>query len=262
MDFSHGGLAVCMFLCKEFACKRFVLRFQRMRYNKLKPDAFETIKAQLSSCLQPIKLDYLLQPPPTLGAGPASSLASNAPGCVHCAKRILFPKLYAYLTFILRVQRSCNAASGVEVFSCPSDNPEDDPHNIACGLMLHPPSGQVVATPFACFAAMDSRQTGSLSSQSQSLDRHARDRRDQRVRSSASPLVEGPELYSCTVKTDGSMIVANVWQGRLCTNTRRWHDSVQAKWARAWLQAAGARLLEGHTYVLEAMYADNKVCML
>ena len=86
IDFAHGGLAVCSFCGK--VGDRLVLQFQRMRYDKVKPNAFETINAQLSSCVYPpsvcVSTASAHQP---LGSANAETTPARAPAAAADRKQ-------------------------------------------------------------------------------------------------------------------------------------------------------------------------------
>jgi len=58
-------------------------------------------------------------------------------------------------------------------------------------------------------------------------------------------------------KLDGTLVLAFLHRGEVCTATRRRMDSEQAEWARHRLRPAMLR--EGWTYAFEAVYRDNTV---
>lgn len=63
-------------------------------------------------------------------------------------------------------------------------------------------------------------------------------------------------------KLDGSLILMTRYQGGMEVWSRGSFESRQARWAQAWLKKQGVtpdRLLSGHTYCLEALYAENKI---
>ena len=227
IDFSRGGVAVYTAVAEkheQYYSPVFVGRFRRMRFDKFRPNSVRTVDSQLAALRMPVSVQDIAVPQPAVDA-------PSAPGSVHPARAIPFDELYAYLTAHPEIERTVDRESSLEVFNCRAG----DPRGIARGLVVHPPTRQVVATPFTVFHHLPTAPA----------DRE----RGASVR------------YRGTVKMDGSMIVAYLWRGRLHTNTKRRHSSEQARWAGAWLRSAGATLREGHTYVLEAVYAGSRLVM-
>ena len=98
------------------------------------------------------------------------------------------------------------------------------------GLVLDPVSRSVVTTPFVRFAANGSTET--LHQQ-----------------------------VTASVKLDGSLAIAFMWQGKLCVTTRRRMTSEQALWASDWLSSNSNtdKFEDGWTYLFEVLGRDNIV---
>jgi len=67
--------------------------------------------------------------------------------------------------------------------------------------------------------------------------------------------VDNNQWTSASFKLDGTLIVAFLHKGKVCTSTRRRMDSEQAAWARE--RIAPSMLKEGWTYAFEAIYREN-----
>ena len=105
--------------------------------------------------------------------------------------------------------------------------------DICRGLVVHPPTQTIVATPFVRFRKPTQ---GEIQSRSDRIVR-------------ASP------------KLDGSLIIAFIWNDKLYTSTRRRMNSEQAIWARSYLRSSQLVLQEFKpqwTYALELIGGDNK----
>jgi hypothetical protein len=150
-----------------------------------------------------------------------------------------------------RVERTVDAATGLEIFNCrqyrllgPVENSgglpaSPDIEDVCRGLVCHPPSARVVATPFCSF-----------------FDSSSPDR--------MWPTSSRTELAHATFKVDGSLVIAFLWKGELLVCTRRRMDSQQALWAQAWAawlrSSVPADAFEpGWTYLFEAVFEDNTV---
>ena len=149
------------------------------------------------------------------------------------------------------VERTVDTATGLEIFNRrPRDPASPNPggasrealaappppptgiESMCRGLVCHPPSARVVATPFGSFADPPGRPW---------------------------PASRRDEVARAAVKVDGSLAIAFLWEGALRVCTRRRMDSEQALWAQAWLRSrAPADAFEpGWTYLFEAVFADN-----
>ena len=134
-----------------------------------------------------------------------------------------------------RVEKYFDSYTGLEVFSYKrtNDGPKQYLEDICRGLVLHPPSKTVVATPFTRF-----------------------------YKPSDSDIEErGDHLVRATVKFDGSLIIAFKWQGQIYATTRRRMDSEQALWATNYLRNQSQSTLDaiepGCTFCFELIGGDN-----
>jgi hypothetical protein len=136
------------------------------------------------------------------------------------------------------VERYKHEETGLEVFSYTSRNKV---HLGECraltvdmcrGLIVHPVSKTIVATPFVRFfkpRPCDIQQ-------------------------------RGEHIVRASIKYDGSLIIAFKWNGALFASTRRRMNSEQALWATEWLQHSALAQQEfkaGWTYLLELVGGDN-----
>jgi RNA ligase len=106
---------------------------------------------------------------------------------------------------------------------------------ISRGLILHPPSKAVIATPFPKFFNYGEMEGG-----------------------------EHPELCSDSIiyeKMDGSLAIVFYFGGEWHCATKGSFTSGQALWAKKWINQHAARdkLIKGHTYLFEIIYPENKI---
>ena len=102
---------------------------------------------------------------------------------------------------------------------------------LARGLILHPATETVVATPFPKFFNAGER---------------------------GRPIPAGSfEVYE---KVDGSLAIIHHWQGRWRCATKGSFNSSQAAWVEAHLAASDTSwLVPGATYLCEAIYSENRI---
>eukprot|EP00397_Hematodinium_sp_SG-2012_P003562 GEMP01003570.1.p1 GENE.GEMP01003570.1~~GEMP01003570.1.p1 ORF type:complete len:1189 (+),score=196.43 GEMP01003570.1:156-3722(+) len=156
----------------------------------------------------------------------------------HPARRN-FDELYSTISSLEavgKVEKIVDDETGLEVFNCAKNaaGPESPVEVRMCrGLVLHPPSQTIVATPFVRFFDDngDTKAGGKINT----------------------------ENVLGTMKLDGSLIIAFQWNAVIMTTTRRRMDSAQSLWARDWLRGRGVSLRSGWTYLFEALYKDNSV---
>ena len=69
------------------------------------------------------------------------------------------------------------------------------------------------------------------------------------------------EIVEATIKYDGSLGIAFVWNGEVMVTTRRRMDSQQAIWAKQWIKdhCNLTRFQAGYTYLFEIIYQNNTV---
>ena len=69
------------------------------------------------------------------------------------------------------------------------------------------------------------------------------------------------EMVEATIKYDGSLGIAFLWNGEVMVTTRRRMDSEQAIWARRWINdnCNLAMFQRGYTYLFEIIYQSNTV---
>ena len=69
------------------------------------------------------------------------------------------------------------------------------------------------------------------------------------------------EIVEATIKYDGSLGIAFVWNGEVMVTTRRRMDSQQAIWAKQWIRdhCSLTRFQAGYTYLFEIIYQKNNV---
>lgn len=158
----------------------------------------------------------------------------------HPARRVPFDVLYDNLVVECErgnVGRKIEALTGLHLFTytqpCVYDKRWNEWNMLARGLILHPESRTVVATPFPKFfnyGEMD---------HSAPLDMH----------------------FEAHEKVDGSLIIAYWWDNRWRFATKGSFNSTQAQWADKWAHAnLNMEVLDkGWTYLFEAIYPENKI---
>jgi RNA ligase len=114
---------------------------------------------------------------------------------------------------------------------CVYDNGWDDYSILARGLILHPESRSVVATPFPKFFNVHERGEGI------------------------------PDLpFEVLEKVDGSLAIIHFFEGRWRAATKGSFDSSQAAWTEARLSEIDTDvLIPGTTYLAEAVYSENRI---
>jgi RNA ligase len=157
---------------------------------------------------------------------------------LHPARKISFDELYAGL------QAACDAgmakrvdchATGRALYiysnSCVYDDGWNDFTLLARGLILHPSSKQVIATPFPKFFNAGERN-GVI-----------------------------PELpFEVFEKIDGSLAIIHNFNGTWSTATKGSFDSPQARWAQDYVLSSDADELDPSvTYLAEAIYPQNRI---
>jgi hypothetical protein len=210
----------------------------------------------------------------------ASPMAAAAPS-VHPARTMPFDELYAAVQAEVEahtVHCTTDSASGLEIYcyDLSSGPPSSSTAAMCRGLVLHPASSSVVATPFARFggpssvpamqralatAAVAVRGISGSTRMSSGLDNRSRGRGGRGSRSGSGrgaaslPAADAKaskpdalQLYklwsaspqaSASVKVDGSLVLAFMWQGQLQVATRRRMDSEQVRGGSCAETAAG-----------------------
>ena len=168
-------------------------------------------------------------------AGCSEQSCGCCDGLAHCRRCwILIGAGFTKCHYCLRNQSDIyNSSTRVGAGEDLSSEGEDDPTlSMFRGLILHPQSKTVIATPFVRFF------------KSKMFDLNARANR----------------VVRASVKYDGSLIIAFKWQGDLFTSTRRRMNSEQAAVARDILRQsalAQREFKEGWTYLLELVGGNN-----
>lgn len=126
------------------------------------------------------------------------------------------------------VQSSAEASSGLEVFNYCQEAIDIEVNRLCRGLVLHPPTQQVVAIPFLRFPELQQHQHESKQGGASP------------VAVTASPLYPADTLVQAALKLDGSLAIAFLWNSEIRVSTRRRMDSEQAVWAQSWIRWSGA----------------------
>ncbi|KAK3275520.1 hypothetical protein CYMTET_16352 [Cymbomonas tetramitiformis] len=185
------------------------------------------------------------------------SRASMAPGRLlvkdgplpHPAFRLPFGQLYAELIEACAtgaVERTVEAHSALEVFNYRSHAPATPLHALCRGLVVHPPTCQVVAMPFVRFC--------------ESIEAAAEGGDFRLYPEEVKKFLTEPAEFS--LKVDGSLAIAFLWDGEVRVATRRRLDSEQAVWAQAQLRGSArtaAAFQPGWTYLFEVVYDVNRL---
>ena len=160
---------------------------------------------------------------------------------LHPARTLPFDELCAIASSYVqqnKIERSVDAETGLETYSYLISDSKCDNSSVDLtlsmfrGLILHPESKTVVATPFVRFF------------RSKMFDLNSRANR----------------VVRASVKYDGSLIIAFRWKGDLLTSTRRRMNSEQAVIARDILRQSlpvQQEFREGWTYLLELIGGNN-----
>ncbi|KAJ9532465.1 hypothetical protein QJQ45_010515 [Haematococcus lacustris] len=221
-----------------------------IRFDKMMGDSQEAVKRLTQQTLQQQQQQQRTAAPPFAIHSPTPQ--STSP---HPARLLPFPQLHALALAAVQcgsVEVSSDPDTGLQVFNyLPVASPGSSQAEQLCrGLVLHPDSQTLVATPFTRFAA------------EQQLDSpHA----PRSVLSAAATALAAPPAgqsssVRAAVKMDGSLVIAFLRQGQVHACTRRRMTSEQAVWAQGQLRANPAFVAHaqpGWTYLFEAVYAAN-----
>ena len=254
-----------------------ILKFQKMRYDKLVGNSPTTIRSQLKLCVFPCDISGLT---PRFG-GSGEGTITRSP--IHPAKLFSFKDLQdlissspAFTTTTTPSDNNSLPASSLAVVNCRSRGA--DPSGLARGMVIDPTVEEVVAVSFPRFYHHEHDVNESASSTSSV---HQQWSCEFCAASNATVSTTSPECcYKCkrtvspkqvgipstalvraSVKLDGSMIVACMRHGVLHMNTKKRVDSQQAIWARQWLMDYAGQLEEGNSYIFEAVYKDNQIVL-
>lgn len=129
--------------------------------------------------------------------------------------------------------RECPAGRRLYIYTnrCVYENGWDDFSLLARGLIVHPASRQVIATPFPKFFNVGERGAAI------------------------------PDLpFEVFEKVDGSLGILHHFDGAWRASTKGAFDSDQAKWIEARIAAEDLSALDtGTTYLVEAVYPENRI---
>ena len=156
---------------------------------------------------------------------------------MHPARRIPFDELIAGLEKA-RVAghvgyRECPAGRRLYIYTnrCVYENGWDDFSLLARGLILHPPTKRVLATPFPKFFNAGERGV-------------------------AIPALS----FEVFEKVDGSLGILYYFDGAWRASTKGAFDSSQARWIESQLAERDlSALVPGSTYLVEAVYPENRI---
>ncbi|KAJ9504850.1 hypothetical protein QJQ45_030446 [Haematococcus lacustris] len=203
-------------------------------------------------------------PPPSALHSPTLQFSSVPPNpdtvptistSPHPARLLPFSQLHALALAAVQcgsVEVSNDPDTGLHVFNyLAAASPGSSQAEQLCrGLVLHPDSHTLVATPFPRFAAEQQLDSPHVPS---SVPREA-------ATALAPPPAGQPSSVRAAVKVDGSLVIAFLWQGQVHACTRHCLTSEQAVWAQGQLRANPdfvAHVQPGWTYLFEAVYAAN-----
>eukprot|EP00983_Pelagomonas_calceolata_P092485 1157669-Pelagomonas_calceolata.AAC.5 len=145
------------------------------------------------------------------------------------------------------VERTVDTATGLYIFNYKLSTPPANPVWAACrGLVLHPESRRVVAMPISRFGELqdDLRGTAAVATSVAAHGAAPRERMPlERAGTSNSAFSKDSKLHqaadlfstldkeqaSASVKVDGSLVVAFLWEGQILATTRRRVDSEQVR---------------------------------
>ncbi|KAJ9533913.1 hypothetical protein QJQ45_027002 [Haematococcus lacustris] len=188
---------------------------------------------------------------------PNPYLVHATPPSPHPARLLPFPQLYALALAAVQcgsVEVSNDPDTGLQVFNyLAAASPGSSQAAQLCrGLVLHPDSQTLVATPFTRFA-VERRLASShaLSAAATALAPPP---------PAGQPSSPAAAAVRAAVKVDGSLVIAFLWQGQVHACTRHCMTSEQAVWAQGQLRANPAFVAHaqpGWTYLFEAVYAAN-----
>jgi len=156
---------------------------------------------------------------------------------IHPARTISFDKLFNGLEAACdaRIVHRKNASDGRVLYcytkQCVYEKSWNEYSLLARGLILHPETKQVIATPFPKFF-----NVGEMGKAIPNLP------------------------FEIFEKVDGSLIIIHYFNGSWYAATKGLFDSRQAKWAEERLNNQDiSSLIPGYTYLAEAIYPENRI---
>eukprot|EP00961_Rhodomonas_salina_P193590 2613624-Rhodomonas_salina.1 len=166
---------------------------------------------------------------------PPSGGCESSSGELHPARTLPFLELYALIMEQVSagtIEHSVDDETGLEVFNAHASC-KGLVRDVCRGLVCHPQSALLVATPFRFFPSEDAM----------------------------TPNAWFSPAASASLKIDGTMATAFLWRGRVRVATRRRMDSEQAIWAQQWLEAHAvvSAMQPSWTYVFEVVSSSNRV---
>ncbi|CAB4020274.1 2 -5 RNA ligase [Paramuricea clavata] len=208
------------------------------RYDKAVPNSDETIAHLMKICQQPFTKDYFLCSliqVRNFGKQEVESKSSEHADCGHPTRSFSFDELFSNLNELVQlgeVEKTVDVSTSLEIFSCRVSDSSSNPMmaRLSRGLVLHPPSKTVVSRPFVRFYE-------------------------------DVPNRDLDEVVEATIKYDGSLGIAFLWNGEVMVTTKRRMDSEQAIWAKQWIKDH-CNLTEfqtGYTYLFEIISQSNTV---
>ena len=208
------------------------------RHDKAMPNADNTIAHLKKMCRKPFSKDYLLCSLIHLrnfDKHKDEGRTSKLSGCGHPTNTLSFDELYSNLNELVQlgdIQKTVDLATGLEIFSCRALAAFSSPMmaHLSRGLVLHPLSKKVVTKPFVKFYEV--------------VSNHEQD-----------------EIVEATIKYDGSLGIAFLWNGDVMVTTKRRMNSEQAVWANQWIieHCNLTAFQAGCTYLFEIIYQNNTV---
>mgnify|MGYP002803881544 CR=1 FL=1 len=202
-----------------------------VRRDKSLPNSKETIDHVETICQQPYSKEYFTADLTNLSENYEEIKSSQTP-VNHPLVGYSFDELYVKLTELVSVgyvEKTIDSDTQLEIlnYSISVRNPLI---SLCRGLVLHPDSKTIVTKPFVRFFE-DVEE------------------------------FNPNELVEATIKYDGTLGIAFVWEDEVRVTTRRRMNSEQALWAKQWINGHCNLTMfqSGYTYLFEIIYQTNTV---
>ncbi|XP_028392639.1 uncharacterized protein LOC114517180 [Dendronephthya gigantea] len=203
-----------------------------VRYDKDAPDSVDIVAHLEKICQQPFTKDNLLS---NLAQHRSVTNVTGISAGDRPTNSLSFDELFLKIEDLVKVgkvDKTVDSVTGLEMFIYDRSTASfSDPIVLLCrGLVLHPPSKTVVTRPFIKFLE------------------HAGSR-------------DPNEMVEATIKYDGSLGIAFLWDNDVLVTTKRRMDSKQAIWAKQWIKdhCNLSMFQAGYTYLFEIIYQNNTV---
>ena len=181
----------------------------------------------------------------------------------HPARTMPFVELYSGLKAAVErgeIYQQIDEETGLHLFTYSEETIYERKWNkftlLARGLIIHPASKTIVATPFPKFFNYGECNSILLPYTDNTVAPLAIEDWPE------VPVTIPDQPFKVFEKLDGSLIIVYWWDGKWRCATKGSFKSDQAKWAQNWLDShiiSAEDLTKGSTYLFEAIYPENRI---